>query len=259
MTLRDPSTGPLIATSPAPGTATPGAAEPDTRPPAAPGVPKQAGTERPADLLLTAMLRRNPAWAQLLGLCPLLAVSSSTVNALALALASAGVLIGSNLAISAVRRWIAPFARLPTFVLIIASFTTCAVLLLEAYAFELYLRIALFVQIIVTNCMILGRAEAFASRQGPWRTLFDAAGTAAGFAIALIALGMVRELFGQGTLFAGMELLFGPAAAAWELRVPGVSQGLLLIGLPPGAFIVAGLLLAAGNALRMRGASLPEE
>lgn len=202
-----------------------------------------------ADTIGAGLVRRNPAWVQLLGLCPLLAVSTSAVNALALAVASAAVLIGSNVAISALRRFIPGFVRLPAFVLLIATFTTCAVLLMEAYAFELYTRIALFVQIIVTNCMILGRAEAFASRTPVWPSLLDALGTAAGFAVALLTLGLVREAVGHGTLFAGMELLFGPAASAWEIALPEVWPELLLATAPPGAFIIAGLLLALGNAL----------
>lgn len=200
----------------------------------------------------SAMLDRNPAWVQLLGLCPLLAVTTSTVTSLALALASAAVLVGSNLSIACLRHWIPEFARLPAFVMIIATFTTCAVLLLEAFAFELYLGIALFVQIIVTNCIILARAEAFASRNPPGRALLDALGTGAGFALALLALGMIREAFGRGTLLAGMDQLFGPAAAGWTIDLPGVDTGLLLVTLPPGAFIVAGLLLGAGNSIRAR-------
>ncbi|MEQ8859264.1 MAG: electron transport complex subunit RsxE [Pseudomonadales bacterium] len=206
----------------------------------------------PASLVGAGIGRRNPVWGQLLGLCPLLAVSSSVVNAVALALASAAVLVGANVSISALRRGIPEFARLPAFVLVVATFTTCAMLIMEAYAFELYLRIALFVQIIVTNCMILGRAEAFASRQPVWPSLQDAVGTACGFAIALVGLGMVREALGHGTLFAGMTLLFGPGAAAWEIDLG--SRGLLIASLPPGAFIIAGLLLAAGNALLQRRA-----
>ena len=143
------------------------------------------------------IIERNPAWVQLLGLCPLLAVSSTVTSALGLAIATALVLCGSNTLISLTRHYLPVFARLPLFVLIIATFTTIAVLLLEAYAFELYQRIALFVQIIVTNCMILGRAEAFASRQPPHKALADALGTAAGFAIALLALGAVREVLGE--------------------------------------------------------------
>ncbi len=193
-------------------------------------------------------LTRNPVWVQLLGLCPLLAVSSSVANALGLALASTLVLLGSNGTIALLRRHIPPFARLPCFVLIIATFTTVAMLLLQALAYPLYLKIALFVQIIVTNCMILGRAEAFASRQPVGVALADAAGTAAGFALALLALGAIRELLATGGLLAGMDALFGPAAGHWQIRL--VDSGLLLAALPPGAFMVAGLLLALGNAVR---------
>ena len=133
-----------------------------------------------------AAIANNPAWAQLLGLCPLLAVSNTVANATGLALASAFVVVGSNTSISLLRRIIPDTARLPCFVLIIATFTTLTVMLLEAYAFDLYSRIALFVQIIVTNCMILGRAEMFASRQPVGRALMDALGTAVGFALALL-------------------------------------------------------------------------
>ena len=197
----------------------------------------------------TAAIERNPAWAQLLGLCPLLAVSNSLVNALGLALASGFVMLGSSLAISLARRWIPQVVRLPCFVLVIATFTTISVLLLEAYAFDLYLRVALFIQIIVSNCMILGRIEAFASRQPPGLAVLDALGTACGFAIALIVLGGVRELFGGGTLFAGLEQLLGPGFDEWTIELMP-NGGLLVILLPPGAFIVAGLLLGAANSIR---------
>jgi Na+-translocating ferredoxin:NAD+ oxidoreductase subunit E len=203
-------------------------------------------------VLVSGITTRNPAWVQLLGLCPLLAVSNTVVHALALSVASAGVLVGSNVCVSALRRLIPDFARLPAFVMIIATFTTCVVLLLEAWAFELYLGIALFVQIIVTNCMILARAETFASREPVGRALADAVGTALGFAAALTLLGAVRELAGRGTLFAGMDLLFGEAAAAWQLDLPGEARGLLLVALPPGAFVTAGLLLGASRALVQR-------
>jgi electron transport complex protein RnfE len=206
----------------------------------------------PMSVLTEAAIARNPAWVQLLGLCPLLAVTTSMVSGLALAAASCGVLAGSSLSIALLRRVIPDFARLPAFVIIIATFTTCTVLLLEAFAFELYLGIALFVQIIVTNCVILARAEAFASRNPPGRALADALGTAAGFALALLTLGAVREAFGRGTLLAGMDQLFGPAAASWTVHLPVIESGLLLVALPPGAFIVAGLLLGLGNALTTR-------
>ena len=204
----------------------------------------------------TAVIARNPAWAQLLGLCPLLAVSTSVVNALGLAFASAFVVIGSNLCISALRRIIPQEARLPCFVLIIATFTTITTLLLEAYAYELYIKIALFVQIIVTNCMILGRAETFASKQSIGRTFLDASGTALGFAIALILLGAVRELLSQGTLLTDAHLLFGTQAAAWQIGLTDI-QLLPLAGYAPGAFLVAGLMFALTNAMlgRRKGAT----
>ena len=182
-----------------------------------------------------AVIENNPAWTQLLGLCPLLAVSNSVANATGLALASAFVVIGSNASISLLRRIIPDIARLPCFVLIIATFTTLTVMTLEAYAFDLYSRIALFVQIIVTNCMILGRAEVFASRQPVGRSLLDAVGTAVGFAIALLTLGAVREVLGQGTLMADMDMLFGPSAASMHVDVfktPPLSLACLLYTSP---------------------------
>ena len=197
-------------------------------------------------LFTDSALRNNPVWAQLLGLCPLLAVSNTVVNALGLALASALVLIGANGTIALIRRQIPGFARLPCFVLVIATFTTIAVLLMQAFAFALYLKIALFVQIIVTNCMILGRVEAFASRQNVGRALADAAGTAAGFALAVITLGAARELIATGGLFADMQTLFGPGAAGWQISL--TDGGLMIAAMPPGAFIIAGLLIAAGQA-----------
>ena len=138
--------------------------------------------------------------------------------------------------------------RLPCFVLIIATFTTITTLLLEAYAYELYIKIALFVQIIVTNCMILGRAETFASKQSVGRTFLDASGTALGFAIALILLGAARELLGHGTLLAQAHLLFGPQAIDWQLQLADI-QPLPLAGYAPGAFLVAGLMFALANAM----------
>lgn len=194
------------------------------------------------------VLVNNPAWAQLLGLCPLLAVSNSVVNALGLALASGFVLLGSNLTISLLRHRIPDVARLPCFVLIIATFTTITVMILEAFAFTLYLRIALFVQIIVTNCMILGRAESFASRQPVGVAVLDALGTAVGFALALLILGSVRELLGYGTLLREMDLLFGETARSWIIELSSTAIVPLAL-FPPGAFLLAGLLFALAQGL----------
>ena len=194
------------------------------------------------------VLANNPAWAQLLGLCPLLAVSNSVVNALGLALASGFVLLGSNLTISLLRHRIPDVARLPCFVLIIATFTTITVMVLEAFAFTLYLRIALFVQIIVTNCMILGRAESFASRQPVGVAVLDALGTAVGFALALLILGGVREILGYGTLLREMDLLFGETASSWIIELSSTAVVPLAL-FPPGAFLLAGLLFALAQGL----------
>ncbi len=199
-----------------------------------------------------AMIDRNPAWAQLLGLCPLLAVTNSAVNALGLAAATLFVILGSNVLISTLRHHIPDVGRLPVFVLVIATFTTCVSLLLEAFAFDLYLKIALFVQIIVTNCMILARVEQFASRQSvPW-ALLDALATALGFALALIGLGLVRELLATGHIGLGLDALFGPSASTWSLELLPAAIKIPIAALPPGAFIVAGLLLGIGNAWQQR-------
>jgi len=198
------------------------------------------------------VITRNPAWVQMLGLCPLLAVSNSVVTSLGLAAASAFVLVSSALLVSALRRQLPDFARLPAIMLIIAGATTLIVMLLEAFAFDLYSRIALFVQIIVTNCVILGRAEAFASKNPVKLAVMDAAGTATGFAVALISLGAVREMIGSGTLLARMDTLFGPAAANWMITILPADVTLLIAVLPPGAFIIAGLLLALARALSTR-------
>ena len=197
------------------------------------------------------VLENNPAWAQLLGLCPLLAVSNSVVSALGLAIASGFVLLGSNLTISLLRHRIPDVARLPCFGLIIATFTTITVMILEAFAFALYLRIALFVQIIVTNCMILGRAESFASRQPIGAAIPDALGTALGFAIALLTLGGVREILGYGTLLREMDLLFGDAASSWTIELTD-SATLPLALSPSGALLLAGLLFAIAQGLAGR-------
>ena len=203
-----------------------------------------------AQIFSSAVIARNPAWAQLLGLCPLLAVSNTMVNALGLAMASACVVIGSNVSISAVRRIIPDEARLPCFVLIIATFTTVTSMLLEAFSYPLYLKIALFVQIIVTNCMILSRAESFAAKQSVPRALLDALGTAIGFAIALIILGVTRELLAYASILRDAELLFGDAASGLQINFGSTGGPLPLAAYPPGAFLVAGLLYALVNALK---------
>ena len=194
------------------------------------------------------ILQNNPVWTRLLGLCPLLAVSNTVANALALALASSFVLISSNTLISTLRSLIPDFMRLPCFVLIISTFTTVTVLVLEAFAFEIYLQVALFIQIIVTNCAILERAESFASKNSIFSSFLDAVGTSIGFAIAIITLGFAREILGNGTLFENLWLLTASTKDFFTILL-FKSAPFSAASLPPGAFLVAGLLLAASKAI----------
>lgn len=193
--------------------------------------------------------RNNPALVQILGLCPLLAVSSNVVNALGLGLATMLVLTGSNLAVSLIRRQVSDAVRIPVFVMIIATLTTCTELLMKAYTYELYQILGIFISLIVTNCVILGRAEAFASKNSALSSAFDGLMMGVGFALVLVAIGAIREALGSGTLFANMDLLFGPIAAGWTLHLFGQGNGLLLAILPPGAFIVVGFLIALKNTI----------
>lgn len=199
------------------------------------------------EISLNGLWTNNPALAQLLGLCPLLAVSGSVVNALGLGLATMAVLVGSNLAVSLIRNQVSEAVRLPAFVLIIASFTSCAELLMQAYAFELYQILGIFIPLIVTNCAILGRADAFASRNGLLPSAVDGLMMGAGFALVLVAIGGMREVLGAGTLFSNMHLLFGEIARNWTITLIPEYRGFLLAVLPPGAFLAAGFLIALKN------------
>lgn len=192
----------------------------------------------------------NAALVQLLGLCPLLAVSGTVVNALGLGLATMLVLIGSNMAVSLIRRQVSDAVRLPAFVMIIAAFTTCTELLMQAFTYELYQILGIFIALIVTNCTILGRAEAFASKNSILPSAVDGFMMGLGFLFALLAIGAIRELIGAGTLFANMHLLLGETARHWRIEVFGENyRGFLAAVLPPGAFIVTGLLIALKNAI----------
>ncbi|WP_312959988.1 electron transport complex subunit E [Stutzerimonas nitrititolerans] len=199
------------------------------------------------ELTLNGLWKNNPALVQLLGLCPLLGVSNSSVNALGLGLATALVLACSNLCVSLVRGVVNTAVRLPAFVMIIAALTTCIELLMQAYTYELYQILGIFIPLITTNCVILGRADGFAAKHKPLIASFDGFIMGMGFALVLLVLGSLRELFGTGTLFANMHLLFGPIAADWQITVFSNYKGFLLAILPPGAFIVLGLLIALKN------------
>ena len=204
------------------------------------------------EIAANGLWKNNPALVQLLGLCPLLGVSNSVVNALGLGIATMAVLLLSNTAVSSVRRLVPDTVRLPTFMIIIASFTTCAELLMQAYTYELYLVLGIFIPIIVTNCALLGRADGFARKQPVPRAAWDGLCMGAGFVLALLALGAMRELLGAGTLLADFDLLVGEMASGWTVALPASYHPLLVAALPPGAFICVGFLIALKNLVDQR-------
>ncbi|MDP0560802.1 MAG: electron transport complex subunit E [Candidatus Endonucleobacter sp. (ex Gigantidas childressi)] len=204
------------------------------------------------DVVSQGLWKNNPALVQLLGLCPLLGVSNSVVNALGLGFATMLVVMGSNIAVSLIRHQIGSAIRLPVFVMIIASFTTCIELLMQAYAYELYLILGIFIPLIVTNCIILGRADAFASKNPIHLSALDGFMMGAGFALVLLVLGFIRELIGQGTIFANMDLLMGPVAKSWTITLFDDYKPFLFAVLPPGAFVFMGFLIALKNVIDKR-------
>jgi electron transport complex protein RnfE len=200
------------------------------------------------EIAVNGLWKNNPALVQLLGLCPLLAVSGSVVNALGLGLATMLVLMGSNVAVSLIRNAVSDAIKLPAFVMIIASFTTCTELLMQAFTYELYQILGIFIPLIVTNCAILGRADAFACKNKILPSAIDGLMMGLGFLLVLLAIGVIREIIGSGTLFANMHLLLGDVARGWTLHVFGENyKGFLVAVLPPGAFLVVGLLIAFKN------------
>ena len=199
------------------------------------------------EIAIQGLWKNNPALVQLLGLCPLLGVSSSVVNALGLGLATMAVLVCSNLLVSLSRRHVPDAIRLPVFVMIIAALTTCVELVMQAWTYELYKILGIFIPLIVTNCIILGRADAFASRNAPGPAVLDGLTMGLGFTAVLILLGGLRELIGQGTLMANMDFLLGPVAENWQITVIQDYKMFLFAILPPGAFVFMGLLIALKN------------
>ena len=198
-------------------------------------------------LTQNGLWKNNPALVQLLGLCPLLAVSASVVNSLGLAAATLFVLTTSNLCVSLVRNVVSDTIRLPVFVMIIAAAVTAIELLMQAYTYELYQILGIFLPLITTNCVILGRADAFAAKNPVLPSIYDGFIMGMGFGLVLVALGAIRELLGTGGLFANMQLLFGEQARAWHWVISEDYPKLLLAILPPGAFIVTGFLIAGKN------------
>ena len=195
-------------------------------------------------LLHQGVWKNNPAIVQLLGLCPLLAVSSTATNALGLGLATMLVLIGTNVAVSSVRRWVAADIRIPVYIIIIAAVVSVVDMLIHAYSFALYQSLGIFIPLITTNCIVIGRAEAYASKNPILPSAIDGFAMGLGMLCAIFMLGALREIIGKGTLFDGAELLLGDWARSLRVEVFHLDYPFLLAILPPGAFIGLGLLLA---------------
>lgn len=199
------------------------------------------------ELSINGLWKNNPAIVQLLGLCPLLAVTGSVINAIGMGIATIFVLVVSNTAVSLIRGFVSDAVRLPAFVMIIAAAVTCIELLMQAFAYDLFQILGIFLPLITTNCVILGRADAYASKNSVLPACYDGFIMGVGFTLILIALGAVRELIGTGALFSNMDLLFGEQAANWKLVLFEDYTNFLVIILPPGAFIVTGLIIALKN------------
>lgn len=201
------------------------------------------------EILKNGLWSQNPGVVQLLGLCPLLAISSTVVNSVSLGLATAMVMALSSLSVSLIRHLVPAEIRIPVFVLIIAALVTVVQLLMHAYMHQLYLVLGIFVPLIVTNCIVLARAEAFASRQPALAAALDGLMMGIGLTAVLALLGAMREIIGKGTLFSGIHLALGEGTRSWVIPVIPDYSGFLLAILPPGAFIGLGLLIAAKNAI----------
>ena len=203
-------------------------------------------------LIKDGLWSNNQALVALLGLCPLLAVTNTAVNGLGLGIATLVVITLSNATVSLIRNWVRPEVRLPVFLLVIASFVTAVELSMNAWFYELYKILGIFIPLIVTNCAIIGRAEAFASKNSLGRSLVDGLAMGVGFTLALTFLGAMREIIGLGTLFSQADLMFGEIASGLTISLGEDFKGMLLAILPPGAFIGLGFMIALKNIIDKR-------
>lgn len=199
------------------------------------------------DISKNGLWTNNVALVQLLGLCPLLAVTGTVINGLGLGIATILTLVLSNITVSLIRNWVRPEVRVPVFVMIIASIVTTIQLSMNAWFYELYNVLGIFIPLIVTNCSILARAEAFASKNRVLPSAIDGLMMGVGFMVVLVILGGMREALGRGTLLADAHLMFGDIARNWTFTLVDDYSGMLLAILPPGAFIGLGLIIAMKN------------
>lgn len=199
-----------------------------------------------------ALWQQNPALVQLLGLCPVLAISSNTVNALSLGLATTFVVTGTSFLVSLCRSWVKPAIRVPIFILLIASLVSCVDLLIHAFWYPLYMILGIFIPLITTNCIVLARAEAFASKERALIAAFDGALMGLGLTWVLVLLGSLRELIGSGSLFKNADLLFGDFGQHLTLQITPNNYQFLIAILPMGAFFVLAFLVAAKNKIEQK-------
>jgi Na+-translocating ferredoxin:NAD+ oxidoreductase subunit E len=205
-----------------------------------------------SEISKNGLWNNNVALVQLLGLCPMLAVTTSAINGLGMGMATMLTLTLTGLAISLIRNWVRPEVRVPVFVIIIAAIVTVIELSMNAWLHELYKVMGIFIALIVTNCSVLARAEAFASRNKPLPAMIDGMMMGAGFGAVLVTLGALREIIGHGTLLAGADLMFGEIAKNWTIVLIDDYRGFLLAILPPGAFIGLALIIALKNVIESR-------
>ncbi|KAB2925864.1 MAG: electron transport complex subunit E [Dechloromonas sp.] len=196
-----------------------------------------------AKIFKDGLWEQNVVFAQMLALCPTMAVTTSGTNGLGMGLATTAVLVVSNMLVSLIRQTVSSQVRIPVFVVLIATLVTIVDMVINAWLHELYKVLGLFIALIVVNCAILGRAEAFAVKNGIVASALDGVAMGLGFTGALTVIGLIREFLGAGTLFAQASQLLGPSFAFLEVKVSGYGGALLMI-LPPGAFAVLGFLLA---------------
>ena len=204
------------------------------------------------DILYNGLWKQNTGVVQLLGMCPILAVSSTVVNGVSLGLATAVVMALSGASIAPIRNFVPNEIRIPVFILIIAVLVTVVQYLMNAYMYGLYVVLGIFIPLIVTNCIVLARIEAFASKNPAATSAWDGFSMGLGLTAVLAVLGGMREIIGHGTLLSGIDLALGDVAKDWVLHVIPDYKGFLLAILPPGAFIGLGMLIAGKNWLGLR-------